>query len=56
LPANALKPIPVQVHLGISDGIYTEVLDGLQDDDMVVDALLSSNPSASPAPPVKRPF
>jgi HlyD family secretion protein len=30
------KPQPVQVKLGITDGIYTEVTDGLSENDMVV--------------------
>ena len=44
LPAGAAKPTPVQVHLGITDGINTEVLDGLKDGDLVVDSILSANP------------
>jgi HlyD family secretion protein len=47
LPPGAAKPAPVQVHLGITDGIYTEVLDGLHDGDVVVDSILSSNPAAT---------
>jgi HlyD family secretion protein len=47
LPPGATKPAPVQVHLGITDGIYTEVLDGLHDDDVVVESILSSNPAAN---------
>jgi len=58
LPQNATKPVPVQVHLGITDGIYTEVLDGLHDNDVVVDALLSANPTGSGPQPagMRRPF
>jgi HlyD family secretion protein len=60
LPQGAKKPEPVQVHLGISDGIYTEVLDGLTDGDVVVDSILSANPAAHPggqSPPfMRRPF
>jgi HlyD family secretion protein len=47
LPAGASEPAPVQVHLGISDGIYTEVVDGLHDGDVVVDSILVSNPEAA---------
>ncbi|HEX4083647.1 MAG TPA: efflux RND transporter periplasmic adaptor subunit [Chthoniobacteraceae bacterium] len=58
LPPDAKKPEPVQVHLGISDGIYTEVLDGLKDGDVVVDAILSDNPALEPQNhgPGRRPF
>jgi HlyD family secretion protein len=55
LPAGAAKPVPVQVHLGIGDGIYTEVLDGLKDGDVVVDSILSANPAVAPAG-MRRPF
>jgi HlyD family secretion protein len=47
LPPGAVKPTPVQVHLGITDGIYTEVLDGLHDGDVVIDSILSNNPAAT---------
>lgn len=33
------KPSPVQIRTGISDGIFTEVLDGLQEGDRVVTAM-----------------
>jgi HlyD family secretion protein len=56
LPDGKLKPEPVQVHLGISDGIYTEVVDGLHNGDVVVDSILSANPGASPVPGMRRPF
>lgn len=45
LPPGSTKPEPVQVHLGISDGIYTEIIDGLHDGDIVVDSILSNNPA-----------
>jgi len=45
LPAGEKKPAPVQVHLGISDGIYTEVLDGLHEGDVVVESELENNSS-----------
>jgi HlyD family secretion protein len=45
LPPGATKPTPVQVHLGISDGIFTEVLDGLHDGDVVVNSILSNSPT-----------
>jgi len=48
LPEGTTRPAPVQVHLGITDGIYTEVLDGLRDGDVVVDSILSNNPAYAP--------
>jgi HlyD family secretion protein len=48
MPPGATQPEPVQVHLGITDGIYTEVKDGLHDGDIVVDSILSNNPAAAP--------
>jgi HlyD family secretion protein len=56
LPPGAAKPTPVQVHLGISDGIYTEVLDGLHDGDIVVDSVLTNTPQLPNQPQQKRPF
>src|ERR1041385_2879190 len=43
LPNGARQPMPVQIKTGISDGAFTEVLDGLAPGDMVVTALLASN-------------
>ncbi len=45
------KPSPVRINTGISDGIYTEVLDGLQEGDRVVTAMTgkaSAQPSNNP--------
>src|SRR6266567_1779281 len=44
------RPKPVQIKTGISDGIMTEVTEGLKEGDRVVTAELSS-PSASSSPP-----
>src|SRR6266704_1454568 len=44
------RPKPVQIKTGISDGIMTEVTEGLKEGDRVVTAELSS-PSASASPP-----
>ena len=44
------RPKPVQIKTGISDGIVTEVTEGLKEGDRVVTAELSS-PSASSSPP-----
>ena len=46
LPPGTNKPVPVQIRMGISDGIYTEVLEGLKEGDLVVSAILSSGPHA----------
>jgi HlyD family secretion protein len=41
------KPSPVQIKTGISDGIFTEVLDGLQEGDRVVTAMTGKAPPAA---------
>ncbi len=41
------KPSPVQIKTGISDGIYTEVLEGLQEGDRVVTAMTGKAASAA---------
>jgi HlyD family secretion protein len=41
------KPSPVQIKTGISDGIFTEVLDGLQEGDRVVTAMTGRAGSAA---------
>src|SRR6266478_1409275 len=50
LPAGASRPQSAQIKTGISDGIMTEVLDGLKEGDRVVTAELTST-SAAPSPP-----
>jgi HlyD family secretion protein len=45
------RPQPVQIKTGISDGVVTEVIEGLKEGDRVVTAELSSkSPAASPPP------
>jgi multidrug efflux pump subunit AcrA (membrane-fusion protein) len=44
------RPNPVQIKTGISDGIMTEVTEGLKEGDRVVTAELTS-PAASSSPP-----
>jgi HlyD family secretion protein len=50
LPGGASRPQPAQIKTGISDGIMTEVLDGLKEGDRVVTAELTST-TAAPSPP-----
>jgi HlyD family secretion protein len=50
LPSGASRPQPVQVKTGISDGITTEVIEGLKEGDRVVTAELASTTTA-PSPP-----
>jgi HlyD family secretion protein len=47
MPPGSSEPSPVQVHLGISDGIFTEITDGLHEGDIVVDSILVKNPAAT---------
>jgi len=51
LPEGETTPKPVQIKIGISDGIDTEVLEGLKEDDNVVTAVLSSKEGSSSTPP-----
>ena len=50
LPSGASRPQPVQVKTGISDGITTEVIEGLKEGDRVVTAELASTTTASSPP------
>ena len=50
LPNFASRPRPVQIKTGISDGIMTEVVKGLNEGDRAVTAELTST-SAAPSPP-----
>ncbi len=44
------QPKPVQIKTGISDGVVTEVVEGLKEGDRVVTAELSSKPAAPSTP------
>jgi HlyD family secretion protein len=48
------RPTPVQIRTGISDGIVTEVVDGLKEGDQVVTAELTS--AAATSSPAANPF
>jgi HlyD family secretion protein len=50
LPSGASRPEPRQIKTGISDGIVTEVVEGLNEGDRVVTAELGST-TAGPSPP-----
>jgi HlyD family secretion protein len=50
LPNFGSRPRPVQIKTGISDGIVTEVVEGLKEGDRVVTAELIST-TAAPSPP-----
>jgi HlyD family secretion protein len=50
LPSAANRPEPRQIKTGISDGILTEVVEGLKEGDRVVTAELASA-AAGPSPP-----
>jgi HlyD family secretion protein len=43
------EPKPVQIKIGISDGVYTEVTEGLKEGDRVVTAALAAEKGATPA-------
>jgi HlyD family secretion protein len=44
------QPKPVQIKTGISDGVVTEVVEGLKEGDRVVTAELTSAPPAASTP------
>lgn len=48
------RPTPVTVKLGISDGVSTEVLDGLKEGDAVITSVVI--PGAKPTAPANNPF
>src|SRR6266404_6007312 len=50
LSDGASRPKPAQIKTGISDGIVTEVIEGLKEGDRVVTAELSATPAGSTAP------
>jgi HlyD family secretion protein len=50
LPSGTSRPQPRQIKTGISDGIATEVMEGLKEGDRVVTAELGST-TAAPSPP-----
>jgi HlyD family secretion protein len=50
LPGGASRSQPAQIKTGISDGIMTEVLDGLKEGDRVVTAELTSTTAATSPP------
>jgi HlyD family secretion protein len=49
-PADPAKLKPVQVKVGISDGVYTEVIDGLKEGDQVVTGLSYASEMAGSQP------
>jgi HlyD family secretion protein len=51
LPAGAAEPKAVQVKLGLSDGIHTEVLEGLQEGDEVVTGMNAPQTASAPQRP-----
>jgi HlyD family secretion protein len=52
---NGNHPKPVQIITGISDGVVTEVLEGLKEGDRVITAEITST-SAAASPQPKNPF
>jgi HlyD family secretion protein len=54
LPPGASRPKPVQIKVGISDGIVTEVQEGLKEGDRVITAAVTS--SAASQSPAANPF
>jgi HlyD family secretion protein len=59
-PTGGGEPIPVaksvRVKTGISDGVSTEILDGLKDGDVVITSVKSAPATAAAPPPGASPF
>jgi HlyD family secretion protein len=51
-----LKPKPVQIKVGISDGVMTEVLEGLDEGAQVVTGIISSDLASGPGAQRNNPF
>ena len=51
---ETLKPQPKQIKIGISDGVFTEVLDGLAEGDTVITGTVFAQTTS--APPTPNPF
>jgi HlyD family secretion protein len=49
LPAGASKPVSATIKTGISDGVATEVLEGLKEGDRVVTGMTENGAAATPA-------
>jgi HlyD family secretion protein len=45
------EPQPVQIRTGISDGVTSEVLDGLSEGDRIITGMISSEPAGGARPP-----
>ena len=51
------KPAPTQIKVGISDGVFTEVIEGLNEgDQVIIGSTGASQPSAQTAPASSNPF
>jgi len=50
LPPGAGRPRPMQIKTGISDGVVTEVLEGLKEGDRVITAEVTSTSAATSLP------
>ncbi|HEY0967203.1 MAG TPA: efflux RND transporter periplasmic adaptor subunit [Opitutaceae bacterium] len=55
-PLPNLKVEAVNARLGITNGIVTEVIDGLKEGDVIVTNIITANPTASSAPATANPF
>ena len=49
--ATAPELKPVQIKVGINDGLMTEVLDGLNEGDEIVVGMTTPTPATPPPPP-----
>ncbi len=54
--SRSTKLEPVQVKIGISDGVTTEVIEGLNEGDVVVTGVVITEPSRTASAPARNPF
>ena len=50
-PGEVVEPKPVQIKVGITDGLATEVLEGLEEGDRVVTGMILPVSTSGPAQP-----
>ena len=53
---TAAKPQPLQIKTGISDGVYTEIIDGLKEDDTIITAINLPQSATTTQPQTVNPF
>ena len=54
---ETIKPQPKQIKVGISDGVFTEVISGLEEGDQIITGTIMAQSASTPAgAPTPNPF